>query len=78
MFYFPFFTIFEALVERFAFLDYANSLEDIGYLFGLNNNCLTLFLSGPTDGSQFILRKPFANVALPETCFPLFGSVRWH
>jgi hypothetical protein len=38
--YFSAFAIFQALVERFAFLDYANSLYDVGYLFGLNNNCL--------------------------------------
>src|SRR5260370_1305210 len=35
-------TVFQALVERFAFLDYANSLQDVGYLFGLNNDCLAL------------------------------------
>src|SRR5262245_56162006 len=76
MFHFTLVTIFEALVERFALLDFANSLQDIGYLFGLNNDCLALFLSGPSNLGQFCLRKPFANVALSEACFPLFGSVR--
>src|SRR5262249_28096933 len=28
--------------------------------------------SSPSNGSQFVLGKPFANVALSETCFPLF------
>src|SRR5215831_2140584 len=70
--YFSAITIFQALVERFAFLDYANSLQDVGYLFGLNNDCLALCLASPSNGSQFVLGKPFANVTLSETCFPLF------
>src|SRR5262249_11897586 len=64
--------IFQALVERFAFLDYANSLQDVGYLFGLNNDCLALCFASPSNASQFVLGKPFANVTLSETCFPLF------
>src|SRR5262249_29491228 len=70
--YFSAIAIFQALVERFAFLDYANGLQDVGYLFGLNNDCLALCLASPSNGSQFVLGKPFANVALSETCFPLF------
>jgi hypothetical protein len=70
--YFSAVAIFQALVERFAFLDYANGLQDVGYLFGLNNDCLALGLASPSNGSQFVLGKPFANVALSETCFPLF------
>src|SRR5262245_35582748 len=66
--YFSAIAIFQA-VERFAFLDYANR---VGYLFGLNNDCLALCLASPSNGSQFVLGKPFANVALSETCFPLF------
>ena len=75
--YFSAFAIFQALVERFAFLDYANSLYDVGYLFGLNNNCLALCLASPSNASQFVFGKPFANMTLSETCFPLFTvSVR--
>jgi hypothetical protein len=70
--YFSAIAIFQALVERFAFLDYANSFQDVGYLFGLNNDCLALCLASPSNGSQFVFGKPFANVALSETCFPLF------
>src|SRR5258708_35919856 len=70
--YFSAVAIFQALVERFAFLDYANSLQDVGYLFGLNNDCLALCLTSPSNASQFVLGKPFANVTLSETCFPLF------
>jgi len=70
--YFSTVAIFLALVERFAFLDYANGLQDVGYFFGLNNDCLALCLASPSNGSQFVLGKPFANVALSETCFPLF------
>jgi hypothetical protein len=70
--YFSAFAIFQALVERFAFLDYANSLYDVGYLFGLNNNCLALCLASPSNASQFVFGKPFANMTLSETCFPLF------
>src|SRR5262245_401238 len=70
--YFSTVAIFQALVERFAFLDYANGLQDVGYFFGLNNDCLALCLASPSNGSQFALGKPFANVALSETCFPLF------
>jgi len=75
--YFSAIAIFQALVERFAFLDYANSLQDVGYLFGLNNDCLALCLASPSNVSQFVLGKPFANVTLSKTCFPLFTvSVR--
>jgi hypothetical protein len=70
--YFSAVAIFQALVERFTFLDYANGLQDVGYLFGLNNDCLALGLASPSNGSQFVLGKPFANVALSETYFPLF------
>jgi hypothetical protein len=70
--YFSAIAIFQALVERFAFLDYANSLQDVGYLFGLNNDCLALCLASPSNVSQFVLGKPFANVTLSEICFPLF------
>jgi hypothetical protein len=70
--YFSAIAIFQALVERFAFLDYANSFQDVGYLFGLNNDCLALCLASPSNGSQFVLGKPFANVTLSETGFPLF------
>jgi len=70
--YFSAFAIFQALVERFAFLDYAHGLQDVGYLLGLNNDCLALCLASPPNGGQFVLGKPFANVALSETCFPLF------
>src|SRR5215467_14450595 len=70
--YFSAIAIFQALVERFAFLDYANSLQDVGYLFGLNNDCLALCLASPSNVSQFVLGKPFANVTLSKTCFPLF------
>ncbi|TMJ39032.1 MAG: hypothetical protein E6G86_15035 [Alphaproteobacteria bacterium] len=70
--YFSAVAIFQALVERFAFLDYANGLQDVGYLFGLNNDCLTFCLASPSNGSQFVLGKPFANVALSKICFPLF------
>src|SRR6516164_8941601 len=70
--YFSAFAIFQALVECFAFLDYANGLQDVGYLFGLDNDCLALCLASPPNGGQLVLGKPFANVALPETCFPLF------
>src|SRR5262249_7882712 len=70
--YFSAFPIFQALVERFAFLDYANGLQDVGYLFGLNNDCLALCLASPPNRGQFVLGKPFPNVALSETCFPLF------
>src|SRR5262249_57091535 len=64
--------ILQALVERFAFLDYANGILDVGYFFGLNNDCLALCLASPSNVSQFVLGKPFANVTLSETCFPLF------
>src|SRR6266540_5106512 len=75
--YFSAIAIFQALVERFAFLDYASSLQDVGYLFGLNNDCLALCLASPSNVSQFVLGKPFANVTLSEICFPLFTvSVR--
>src|SRR5262245_18970582 len=70
--YFSAIAIFQALVEHFAFLDHANSLQDVGYLFGLNNDCLALCLAGPSNASQFVLGKPFANVTLSEICFPLF------
>src|SRR5437870_5216600 len=52
--YFSAIAIFQALVERFAFLDYANSLQDVGYLFGLNNDCLALCLASPSNASQFV------------------------
>src|SRR5262249_26833529 len=55
--YFSAIAIFQALVERFAFLDYANSLQDVGYLFGLNNDCLALCLASPSNVSQFVLGK---------------------
>ena len=42
MLYFSAVAIFQALVERFAFLDHVNGLQDVGYLFGLNKR-----LSGP-------------------------------
>jgi hypothetical protein len=45
--YFSAVAIFQALVERFAFLDYGNGLQDVGYLFGLNNDCLALGLASP-------------------------------
>src|SRR5262245_18145926 len=70
--YFSAIAIYQALVERFAFLDHANSLQDVGYLFGLNNDCLALCLASPSNASQFVLGKPFANVTLSEICFPLF------
>jgi hypothetical protein len=72
--YFSAITVFQALVERFAFLDYANSLQDVGYLFGLNNDCLARCLATPSNVSQFVLGKPFANVTLSENCFPLFTA----
>ena len=72
MLYFCAIAMFQALVERFAFLDYANSLQDVGYFFGLNNDCLALCLASPSNSSQLVLGKPFANVALSETCLPLF------
>jgi hypothetical protein len=68
--YFSAVAIFQALVERFAFLDYANGLQDVGYLFGLNYDCLALCVASPSNGSQLVLGKPFTNVALSETCRP--------
>src|SRR5262245_19797440 len=70
--YFSAIAIFQALVERFAFLDYANSLQDVRYLFGLNNDCLALCLASPPNAGHFVLGKRLANVALWETRFPLF------
>src|SRR5919201_5310862 len=70
--YFSAVAILQALVECFAFFDYANGLQDVGYLFCLNNDCLPLCLANPSNCSQFVLRKPFTNVTLSKTCFPFF------
>jgi hypothetical protein len=67
--YFSAIAIFQALVERFAFLDYANSLQDVGYLFGLNNDCLALCLASPSNASQFVLggKLSYAHVGVGST-----------
>ena len=48
MLYFSAVAILQALVECFAFLDYTNGLQDVGYLLCLNNDCLALCLASPS------------------------------
>ena len=68
--YFSAVAIFQALVERFAFLDYANCLQDIGYLFGLNYDCLALCLASPSMAANSSLENHLAFPHFYEPCLP--------
>ena len=68
MLYFSAVAIFQALVERFAFLDYANGRQDVGYRRVAVCRCPVLMMA---EGDSTVLsRFPQRDLSAPR------GTVR--